>query len=735
MGRIIIAGNEWALPDDVSVCTFMDPGGFSFYSRTGASFAPLVFSDEFDETRSLVMPRRLPGGGVSGIGGGGWSAAGGGNPNRALRKVITTSVLHHDAAHSSRGCYNTLVNRGFSTHFMIDHDGTVFQAADVADMTIHAAGLNRMSIGIDLNNPADNLLSDPGADAPGRHRSGEMVINGVSLSSWTYTDEQYRSLIAVLRVLVEVVGIEPVFPVGEDGRILDSVLDSPSAGQFKGIQCHWHSSAVKWDPGPGFDWERVLAGLRREDVGIPAVPVGVAEVVRGMRDRGALRPEDWSSEEAARRVIAGSFESEATAERMCRVLCRAIEKSSQGGFYPMGVNQTWHGGIHVPVADGASVRPMLSGDLVAAHLVDEDSFPRMGSNNFVVLRHRIPLPPRFDEGDESGREEEAGDQVRENILTVYSLYMHLDGVDIESQPDSGLFEALRAHAGGSPGAMSPPQGPMLQTVAKEPDQMRALRAGYVGLFSPVDDEDAAIRLTPRDTLWKAGRFGQEGEWRRVVHVEVFADRTFSDAMELGLYGRYLQLGPDEPDSMDMMVRSRSLLSIFGGHGPVEAPVKNEKTLDMDAIRDFFEYNGDDEQTRARERLRRLITRHVSEWSDSVSWIDSLFAAQDAQGWKRLLRRSDADWVFRQEVMTYLPYVWMTEEVATHIGARWDNGVFNHFHPVYFLLWWMYRRSAVRGKSLDEILKEVGGGDLSTTRGVIEELEDILYMRGEGEWEL
>ncbi|MBL6975394.1 MAG: N-acetylmuramoyl-L-alanine amidase [Deltaproteobacteria bacterium] len=736
MGKIIIAGNGWSLPDDVRVRTFMDPGGFSFYRFKGGELAPLVYVDEDDESRSLVIPRRLPQGGRAGLGGLGWDPGdGSGDRTRALRKVISTVVLHHDGCRDSAMCYRVLVNRGFSTHFMIDLDGTVYQAADVADQTLHAAGINSMGVGIDLNNPAQNLLSDPDAEAPGRRPSAEKVINGVSFRSWDYSEAQYRSLIAVLRVLTEVLGIEPVFPVGEDGLILNSVLDSPPAPQFKGIQCHWHSSAFKWDPGPGLDWERILAGLRSEDATMPAVPVGMAAVIRAGVHREHLPADAWSTEEDARRVIAGAWESEDRAERLCRSLCRAMEKNSAGGYYPVGVNQTWHNGIHVPVEEGALVRPMLAGDLVAAHLVKSGDFPSLGSNNFVLLRHRIPLPPRFEPLRSTSLDDGEQGPLPDNVLTVFSLYMHLDGVDLESPPDTGLFGALAAHAGGAAGTLPPPPGPTLQTLPEEADQFRALKAGYVGLFSAADNPEAALRLTPRDVLWRAGEFGPEGERRRIVHVEVFADPGFSDAMELGLYGKYLQLGPDEPESRDLMVRSWSLLGAIGGPEHSLEPMVTEKVLNSDVIRDFFEYDGDDEQAASRERMRRLITRHVSEWSDGVRWVEALFAAQDAQGWRRRFRRSDARWIFGREVMTYLPYVWLTEEVSNHIGARWNDGVYSYFHPVYFLLWWMFRRSAVRGKSLEQILKEVGGEGLSSTRGVSEILEDLLDIHGNGEWEM
>ncbi len=736
MGRIIIAGRPRDLPPDIPVTTFLDPGGMSFYQEYGAVTTARMYTNDLNESAPHVRPRRLPPPlqGRAGLGGVGWSEAGEGDPLKALRQVIHTVVLHHDGAVSSRGCFQTLLARGLSTHFMVDADGHIYQATDVADEAMHAAGVNAVSVGIDLNNPAPNLVNAQPSEAAagGRTVSPDREINGAVFRSYNYTEPQYRSLIELLRVLCEDLGIEPVFPVGEDGGILDSVLQAPPPAEFRGIQCHWHSSAGKWDPGPGLDWERILAGLRAEEATVPAIPVGVAEALaRAGAER--LGREVWASEEAARRAVTSAIGTEETGERLLDAFCRAIERHAGGGYYPMGVNQTWHGGIHVPVQPGAMVRPMLPGDLVAAHLVPKGSWPELGSNNFVLLRHRIRLPPRFSVPEPAPTQ--PGAPAAENVLTVFSLYMHLDGVDWGAPPATGLFQRLAAHASNAVPPSEGPKGALLETNPKT-HQVEALKKGYVGLFSPADDENAAIRLTPRDELWRVGEFGRGEDRRPVLHVEVFADASYAEAMELSLYGKYLQVGPDEPESTDLVVRSRSLLALFGDPQAFEPPYRTVKTLGSSQIRGFFEED-DRDILRIRAALRRMITRHVSEWSDQVRWVDTLMKAQEEEDWVRRLGQgaSGASWVFTDEVRTYLQYLWLTENVAKHIGAQWDHGVFTYFHPISFLLWWLYRRSAVRGKTLEQILQEVGGQDLSLRRGVTSPLDEVLDLPGEGEWEI
>jgi N-acetyl-anhydromuramyl-L-alanine amidase AmpD len=726
MGRIIIAGKPRNLPPDIQVTTFLDPGGKSFYQQTSPALTPRVATDADGVTWELVKPRRCPVFRDAQLGGGGWEAADPDrtDPVRGLRQVVHAVVLHHDAAQSSDACFRTLLDRHYSTHFMIDRDGHVWQAADVADETIHATVMNQVAVGIDLNNPADNLLDSPGATAAGRAPSATAEINGSQYRSWTYTEEQYRSLVALLRVLVEDLQVQPVFPVDETGAIVGTVLDTDPK-EFHGILCHWHVQAEKWDPGPGLDWERILRDLREEGAAIPVIPEGLHEVVEPA-DRAAWGRDAWTDRDTADKAVVAALKDERTADRLCRAVCRASERGADGGWYPMGINQTWHGGIHVPARRGAIVRPLLRGELVAAHLVPATDFPEAGSNNFVLLRHRIPLPPRASAAPEEPKPAAEGTvapTAPTNVLTVFSLYMHLDGVDLAHPPEGRLFERLAAHEAARDPEPEPAPGP---TLAAMPDfnQVKSMRRGYVGIFSEKDRPASSIELDPRDAIGFAGELNEARGDRRVVHVEVFADASCMDAMELGLYGRYIQPGPDEPESADLVVRSWTMLSLFKDAARRFDPViHTPKTLDPAALRDFFDAERDEQET-----LRRMIVRHVSEWSDAVDWVSALVSSQEGRRWMRHLADGEARWVFRNEAAQFLPFTWLTKDVADRIGLAWDNGLVYTFHPIRFLQWWMYRRSAVRGKTLEALLAEVGGRkDLSTTKGVPEVLSDLTDL--------
>jgi N-acetyl-anhydromuramyl-L-alanine amidase AmpD len=750
VGRhLIIAGAPYlklALPDRVPLTTFLDPGGYSFYAATGDRFQPLVGTNEFGERQEVVSVRSVPGGALRpSLGGLGWGAATG-DPLAGLRTVVHSVVLHHDGCFSPDACYRTLVSRCLSTHVMIGRDGHVYQAADLADRTYHAGSMNNVAIGIDLNNRAHNLLSEPHAELDGGEPSPVRTINGGSFRSWNYTEAQYASLVEVLRVLVDALGIEPVFPMDEQGSILYSVVDSPPAEAFKGFLCHWHITPQKWDPGPGLDWEAILAGLRRNAATVPVLPAALADELDPAELPGVrVTREDLADPSRAPGLVDDLLGREATAIPFLDAICRTIERRQDGGFYPVGVNQTWHGGIHLEAPAGTPVRPLLKGELVAAHLVPSDDHPEVGSNNFVLLRHRIPLPPRTapgagapcrfleDRDDPTGGE--GAPPPSESMLTVYSLYMHLAGVDFENPGDNALANRFQ-RKDAADAMVDPPRGPGLE-VYPGADQGAALRAGYIGLFSPVDDPAGRIEVGPSEVIGHVGGLrGTDGETRSLVHVEVFADDAYLEAMEMALYGRFLQVGPQDPDARDLVVRSVPLLTRMlpprNRRGKDGRRDFGDKVLTADQIRDWYQGDADPEDL---EVLRSLVVGHLSEWSDQVEWIRTLLADQawwQSQG-TRLINPDRVGWVFARELSDWLRFAWLTDDVSKWIGLK-PGGMVHTFHPIRFIAWWMYLRSAVRAKSLDEILRCLKGHQVSLLDGVPDVLGDRLDLGGPGQWE-
>lgn len=206
-------------------------------------------------------PRHQPGRKERGEGGRVLVEAGSDDIER-LRTVVDQLVLHYDAAGSSRRCLEILEERGLSIHFLVDVDGTIYQALDLRDQAWHATIANARSIGVEIANLG---AYPPGS--PEIAKAGERVrgaAQGRELEQPAFTRAQYESLAKLAAAVCAMFpGIEVEAPRDADGRVRTGVLAEPEWNAFHGILGHLHVQANKSDPGPAFDWERLLLDARR----------------------------------------------------------------------------------------------------------------------------------------------------------------------------------------------------------------------------------------------------------------------------------------------------------------------------------------------------------------------------------------------------------------------------------------------------------------------------------------
>lgn len=213
--------------------------------------------------------------------------AAGGLDLPAAQAQIDQFVIHYDVCLTSKQCFKVLHDlRGLSVHFLLDLDGTVYQTLDLAHRARHATVANDRSIGVEIANmgaygdpaalaawyevgsdgsvsvkaPKDSGVRTPGFRAsPARPGLFQGMINGNRLHQYDFTEAQYDSLAKLVRTLHEALPrIRPGFPRAPDGSILDRVLTPAEFSAFSGILGHWHVQKNKSDPGPAFDWERLL---------------------------------------------------------------------------------------------------------------------------------------------------------------------------------------------------------------------------------------------------------------------------------------------------------------------------------------------------------------------------------------------------------------------------------------------------------------------------------------------
>jgi hypothetical protein len=126
-----------------------------------------------------------------------------------------------------------------------------------------------------------------------------------------------------------------------------------------------------------------------------------------------------------------SHAAEASAKEYFQALSQA-----EDGFFPIGYNGQWHGGIHFGAETGRSlaqdggVRCIADGQVIA-YRIDED-YPTVKydscaaatySRGFVLVRHRLQLPAAPQATGANGNAAAGADV--EPSLVFYSLYMHL----------------------------------------------------------------------------------------------------------------------------------------------------------------------------------------------------------------------------------------------------------------------------------------------------------------------
>lgn len=62
----------------------------------------------------------------------------------------TAIVIHHTCTPNAERTRNVLKSKGYSTHFEVDTDGTIYQYADVKRICSHCGSANFCTIGIDV---------------------------------------------------------------------------------------------------------------------------------------------------------------------------------------------------------------------------------------------------------------------------------------------------------------------------------------------------------------------------------------------------------------------------------------------------------------------------------------------------------------------------------------------------------------------------------------------------------
>jgi len=287
------------------VVLWIDPGGYDAY-RVERRFAPIEKSDwehSTEEVADLRTPNRysmrqrgLSDEETERVRGGGWDLP-------LLQRVVDQFVIHFDVCGLSRECFNVLQDhRDLSVHFMLDLDGTIYQTLDLKERAWHATTSNSRSVGIEIANmgayvseeanplkkwyaktedgkvritiPAN--LGDGGIRTKnfvGHPARPELVhgnIQGEDLIQYDFTPEQYKALAKLTATLCRIFPkIKCDYPKDSHGNLIRAKLPDSDLDAYQGVLGHFHVQTNKTDPGPAFQWDRVIGGARRYLMDVP----------------------------------------------------------------------------------------------------------------------------------------------------------------------------------------------------------------------------------------------------------------------------------------------------------------------------------------------------------------------------------------------------------------------------------------------------------------------------------
>ena len=111
----------------------------------------------------------------------------------------------------------------------------------------------------------DSGIRTPGFEArPVRPDLVQGTIHGNELYQYDYTPQQYDALTRLVAALANVFPqITLDVPRDANGAVRNTALTEAELARVRGLVGHWHVTENKIDPGPAFDWQRVLDGANR----------------------------------------------------------------------------------------------------------------------------------------------------------------------------------------------------------------------------------------------------------------------------------------------------------------------------------------------------------------------------------------------------------------------------------------------------------------------------------------
>jgi N-acetyl-anhydromuramyl-L-alanine amidase AmpD len=292
--EIVVCGQLYHTTAKVVLWT--DPGGYDAY-RVEPRFAAMdqgkakgKAADTGEARYNMRRAGELTAEQIERVRGGGWDLP-------LLQQVVDQFVIHFDVCGTSRRCFEVLQDkRILSVHFMLDIDGTIYQTLDLKERAWHATIANTRSVGIEIANMGAYPVKDsnplgqwyrpdsegkvrlaiPGGPKPGEPDTSASVlrpireekvvgnIQGQELVQYDFTPQQYEALAKLTATLCTVFPkIRCDYPRDDNGQLIMHKLPNEQYARYQGVLGHFHVQTNKVDPGPAFQWDRVIGDARR----------------------------------------------------------------------------------------------------------------------------------------------------------------------------------------------------------------------------------------------------------------------------------------------------------------------------------------------------------------------------------------------------------------------------------------------------------------------------------------
>ncbi len=373
------------------------------------------------------------------------------------------------------------------------------------------------------------------------------------------------------------------------------------------------------------------------------------------------------------------------------------EKGGRGGYFPVGVNTVWHGGVHFYVPQGTDVHSSLPGRIIGVRLAETDDLVHghYGSQNFILVKH-----------------ERSGD-------VFYSLYMHLNNVPLT--PDDSFIKKLKwmknvwyrfkvernyrtmpTVKGNTPlGTFQPGDEVELVENTNRPTWKKVRLSSGDEVYVSITPNVAAVEHKPNEKLldklksgdvvsldipvlgnellWQSGKAGIGDEQDGTLHWEMFsienmfaaptnsndADRDATEKQDE--HGREIDWQPVVDPDDDFRMDCETVMNLFEENQRFWG---SNSILDAGELKEFYADNPN------AVLLRTYACKFVSEWG--IPDLDKLIDSRVSSNLRAKIKER------------IKPYLWWKRACEAGVGLP-DSAHCWHYHPVSVL--WALRPRA------------------------------------------